>query len=773
MVNKKKFIGFCILFLLLSTLAYSLDYTKDTIFTDLKENNADKLESVFTFDNPLLNTLDNNLIYFTFDEVCGKVLDYDILAYQLCDKTKQIHIWRNETVCIEDNLSKQHCDTVREFDHYETQPYQEYGYCPLVTIPVTPLDIKLANVQIQRDKCDNGEYGYFIDWKPIFNDKGTETIKDTWAWWNLTHASRYQVNLTCNRNDGDCVQEFIVINYSMLTDCDTDLRFIYNDTVLVPFELDDTNKLLYTMANVSQGTTDTNYYIYCDNDLIGDGTDEDVVIFWEDCEDTTDWSKVDNDALLLSNTTYTDGITNHGSVCQLVIPSSDEAWDEIYKPLTPHTATGVLYYADIFRPEIYGNGDRGALFVGNGFDGNDGTFTYITSTDDYRYIVATTGFTLKHPVYDGWYYRKQMITLDDTDDVDYFLNGTHASAFNKGFRNTNNGSMTYVKASSGYSTDGITIYYADSMVISRYNVSIYQDAMTYSLGGQELSNSNPTVSNVTITQSPIYSDSQLNCSSIPQDAENITLDLSFAWWQNDAICDGCGYNVTLQTTNNTLTYTSVLVSEQLYVGDNWTCLSRSFDGNSYSEWSNTTLQVQNTALNWSHTINDLSFIYTQNVTYDYNATDIDVNQDIEYFLNSSGLVDIDNTTGIINWSTSVSDIGTYVLLLNATDGYVWINATINLEITNTTPIVTPVTHPILSEYDLSTLQNVFVLFLLVFVWLGMLIIGTVFNNFVFAGSGLIIGMVVGFMFASVHIIFTIVLVLVNAFSMFVMFNRGK
>ena len=67
----------------------------------------------------------------------------------------------------------------------------------------------------------------------------------------------------------------------------------------------------------------------------------------------------------------------------------------------------------------------------------------------------------------------------------------------------------------------------------------------------------------------------------------------------------------------------------------------------------------------------------------------------------------------------------------------------------------------LLNFDIKKQSNVILLFVLIFLFVGLEVIAFSFKNFGFASFGFIVGIVVGLLFSGVHIILTILFILIN------------
>ncbi|MCR4327789.1 MAG: LamG domain-containing protein [Nanoarchaeota archaeon] len=78
------------------------------------------------------------------------------------------------------------------------------------------------------------------------------------------------------------------------------------------------------------------------------------------------------------------------------------------------------------------------------------------------------------------------------------------------------------------------------------------------------------------------SDTNLNCSAFISDFDNSLLDVSLNWFKNNTSV----LNQTFEDINNATTFSTLLNSGNLTLGDIWKCSVRTYDGDSYSSWVN-------------------------------------------------------------------------------------------------------------------------------------------------------------------------------------------
>lgn len=780
-----------ILIIVLALIGSVTAYDTDNIFTDLVQNNNYKTESVFILVNPS-SDLDPGDLEFEFTEICGEVVSYEVLAKQQCLVYNQVPIYKNETKCKEvlnnvtESLSEE-CVTSSVVVGYTLQPSYELGFCKPYLIRSGSNEIMLK-ANIRWDKCDRG-YGYEIDWIPKLDLDGIDYIQHKWAWYNTTYL--YRINITIRNTDPNKVlANWSTINFTMDTtgakfqdDCD-DVVITYNASgsdVVLDYDYFDCNKTNTTFkfglqANISANANSTNqYWLYYGNPTALDPHSNfnlsNVYLFW--CDFATDG-------------------------CGLV--ETDTSSDLSYNAGSGRYDFSIDRQTNVILADYIGSLQKGA-----NLDGYELRYTWYISSFEPDETNAGTGFASSSATIDAlashtpgadfiwWGSAVEEWTQVRFDSVNVYSNPswentltTGANMYMSAIRLNITGNYTF-----SYYSDSARTSLIDSKVVksssyahkylimlNNYKSGVNNDEVSgwiddvilfrriphnpvIELGSEETAPNNvPTITTPTINPVSVYSFSDLNCSATPTDLENTSLIVDFAWFKNNLAYTI--YNTSVSTTNGTLTYSDILVTEILNVSDNWTCAVRSFDGLSYSAWENVTEPVLNSIVTWLQNPGNISFDYTYNVSYDVNATDPDesANQNLLYYINTTFFT-IDLNTGLINRTTNVTDIGNYSVRVNVTDngtgGGYWLNSTFTIQVINHTIPYAPSS----VNLELNDLPSIFLFFILLIVWLGLLVIGFVFKNMMFSMVGFLFGVLLGFVFAQIHIFFTLAIVLLN------------
>jgi len=131
---------------------------------------------------------------------------------------------------------------------------------------------------------------------------------------------------------------------------------------------------------------------------------------------------------------------------------------------------------------------------------------------------------------------------------------------------------------------------------------------------------NPSVTIPTITPSPAYSNSTLNCTTFVTDPDGLNLNVTFVWINGSTI-----YTQETKNTNNG-TYVSSLLTQGIQnKGENWTCKVRAYNGYYYSEEKNSSIVINNSAPTKPELLspNNGEHTYDRTPFFSWNSTDID------------------------------------------------------------------------------------------------------------------------------------------------------
>ena len=167
--------------------ALELKEADTTYFKTLKVNDAVKSEAVFSLDTKTILTKD--ALTFTFNEVCGKVIDYRVLRKSICLFEKQTPIYKDKEICFyTPNNDSNDCYTEKTLLGYDNDTYYDICYEPFDSINDYSQDYKIS-ANIMMELCSDGSYGYKVDWIPSIRIEDTFYEKGEWAWWNATGGS--------------------------------------------------------------------------------------------------------------------------------------------------------------------------------------------------------------------------------------------------------------------------------------------------------------------------------------------------------------------------------------------------------------------------------------------------------------------------------------------------------------------------------------------------------------------------------------------------------
>ena len=305
-MKANKIIILSLILVILSTFAIAeiiepTPITKDDVFTELKDNDEGRTESIITIDNPEISTLNKEALTITFKEICGKVKSYEIQTLQDCTTTIDTHTIQEVCSDIYNNETKK-TDSICEDKPVKTGTKQIITPCwkkaPYIYSGMK--DYKIV-ADIKPENCE-GKFGYKIDWIPELTINDETYIKEEWAWWNATWNDKYQI--TINNTDVK-VHEYEIIEFNQTflknTSCYTDLnstRIIKSDTTIIPYEWrygTNRSKGFWFINNdtVTNGTTNTAYYIYCNATGVDKGNTTIFEISDDKDENTTNlWSNM-------------------------------------------------------------------------------------------------------------------------------------------------------------------------------------------------------------------------------------------------------------------------------------------------------------------------------------------------------------------------------------------------------------------------------------------------------------------------------------------------
>jgi len=245
-MSNKRFIPIIIILLLaIPILATAIEVTD--VFTNLKDNQKTGT-ATFTLDNPELSNLQKSALTISFNEECGEIISYNILTLQTC--YKPVPTYKTQRVCYttRDNKTSLETETCRDQQIKTGEVNSQYPcYKPTPYIYSGMKDYKI-DANIKMEQCEDGTYGYKIDWIPKININTIEYEQKEWAWWNTSYLYRRNINtskLTSNQafviNGSGCLKQ----NGSkqcIRTDYTGNMSIYYNDLNDILVSVDDTSK---------------------------------------------------------------------------------------------------------------------------------------------------------------------------------------------------------------------------------------------------------------------------------------------------------------------------------------------------------------------------------------------------------------------------------------------------------------------------------------------------------------------------------------------------
>lgn len=680
--------------LVLSSVAYALDADKDSVFPELKANDNNG-ESVFVFNNPAVEPIPSDTLKFEFNEVCGRVANYEVTKKSTCQIFKDvltgyseicqdIEQYNNETEKLE---IKRVCQNVPV---YEKRAFYEPCYKPVVEYDSGDNELKIT-ADLEFGDCGDS-WGYKIDWIPLIKIDGVDIKKDAWAWYNQTFTKCK--NITISSDTTQTLYNYtayvhVAGDNDMQTDLD-DIRFINNscglDGTLLSYELESGNSSAggeFWVRLPQLTNSGVSIAIYYGNTEASSGADSENA-----------W---DINFLMVHHLEETDLDGGAGDIKDSSRYNQDGNTTGLD---TSDSVTGII--------------GRGIYFDGL----NDGIAIVEDGTLDITAPITMELWVKPHQPNQA--YAKILSKASNTSWVPPYV------TYNMDYQGNNDN-----KACTGYSTPELDTLCAN---IVASNNSWYYQVSTYDLATRRI------FINGTLQNSGAETGDILTSNQHLYIGENELSVDDFKGVLDEARISNINRSVD-------------------YFLQNYNMVMNQSDFVTFG----TEETRPNNAPTWTEAPTNQSFGYLENVNYDLNATDADLDT-LYYYINDSGF-NMNVTTGLLTKQTNVSDIGNYSLFANCTDGTAWINATFNIEIYNDSSPPTPptTTNNRTIFIDLSTLEGGFVLFILVVVWLSMITIGTIFGNFAFTITGFLVGIMIGFTFGQIHPLIAVFLVVINGF----------
>lgn len=250
----------------------------DQVFPNLKINDAVNRNAVFQINNPLNKNVDISNLKLGFNEICGEIRSYQLytLENRTFDRTEDIY--SNQKICenvTDINGTQKVCYDSPVFNYTRTYQETKQDFYPTTIIKKGLNDYKFT-ADIAFGECANGEWGYQIDWIPEILIGTNKYSQKRWAWWNVTWAKSYDINVTesvgySRTTSDETGKEPISIDISAINcsnENKTDARIIDLDGNEVPSYVA-SDKTIKFSINVTANYNAKIATLYCDATGIG------------------------------------------------------------------------------------------------------------------------------------------------------------------------------------------------------------------------------------------------------------------------------------------------------------------------------------------------------------------------------------------------------------------------------------------------------------------------------------------------------------------------
>ncbi|HIE33777.1 MAG TPA: hypothetical protein EYP86_01390 [Candidatus Altiarchaeales archaeon] len=168
--------------------------------------------------------------------------------------------------------------------------------------------------------------------------------------------------------------------------------------------------------------------------------------------------------------------------------------------------------------------------------------------------------------------------------------------------------------------------------------------------------------------STIYTNtSPVNCSGTATDPDGDNLNISVSLYNGSNLIVTCSWT---NQANGTSWNCGMTNTSEWVKGNTINCTATYIDTSGSSSSSSTTKIVQNTAPSITTLLTTVTVNTSQTWTYDYNATDLDVDDGVDTLIwsDNATLFDINSSTGLIVDTPTESDAGSQNILITVSDG---------------------------------------------------------------------------------------------------------
>ncbi|OYT27607.1 MAG: hypothetical protein B6U97_01055 [Candidatus Altiarchaeales archaeon ex4484_96] len=222
------------------------------------------------------------------------------------------------------------------------------------------------------------------------------------------------------------------------------------------------------------------------------------------------------------------------------------------------------------------------------------------------------------------------------------------------------------------------------------------------LCSRESPNQAPKTPTPSITPSTVYTNTSIvYCNATVADVDSSSLNVTFTFYNGSNVLKtwtrtgvASGSTLDINVTNYTL----------WVKGNTLRCTVSVTDNHSESSNGSTTKTVGNLAPQITIEQTTVSKNNSQTYTYDYNATDLDVDDGVDTLTwsDNTTLFDINSSTGEITDTPAESEAGTYYIRVSVSDGSTQVNDSFTYTITDINPPSVTINNPTSTTYSSST-----------------------------------------------------------------------
>ena len=671
---------------------------KDSIFTELKSNDALKKEAVFTMDSTKLSV--NDTLSIVFNEVCGHINSYQILVPSVCWHDVISYDYINVSVCKNVTLDNKTLE-VKEVCGFESQISKTFhtNTSYVCEVPATSLsgvkDYRIKpDVTMQTHKQNpncptNASLSMMIDWMPSLKIGNNTLIDSKWAWWNLSYTYRYPLNCSLV-NDGLA----IVINGSNGVTIDGYKQIIWTNCRQTG------NLSLYYNNNAS-------YIVANDSGIVpfevssGNGTSNNISGVWTDYRSVhhSDSKNATGDSSINGYTANSGGATfvSNGAIGGAYVSGT------YVNPYTiPNSGIYGLSSATIFVIAMNSSKmdtNRAGILATHYSSDNSGNFFISFYQNKVDFVDFSTASNVKMIVDGTIGVGSDPCIINSSLNWHYIIAsiGTITSPDN---RNILGGMAEGGAGSYGYS-------YFDEIRVKTTNISDSEMNMSWqnyinTLGFGSIGNLEDSIAPVVIANSPANN----NFTS------NQTPTFNFTYTDETKTTGSCTLfiNTTYAagTNSSTLNNTATIITSNITLGIglyNWTINCSDGTNTNISEVRNITISETPTINFFTNTTTEGNYYHlTQNWIYiSVNTTNFESNTTINLYDNT-GLYD--TQTGLSNFSYNFTSLpnNNYIINATANNGTSQINTTTNKNYVIYS-FITTINNPVLNE-NISRIINI-------------------------------------------------------------------